>query len=105
VLLDEIVEVESRDAHTILTVLKHLVEQNEKIMATLAETQASLATLEGNDAALTKAIGDLASRAGQPAAATAADLSALKSRMDTLNSGAVSNIAAVAAIDQPPAPA
>lgn len=102
VLLDEIVEVESRDAHTILTMLKHLAAQNVEIMATLKEIQDSLTTLETTVAAESQAITDLASRAGQPPAATAADLSALKARIDVLNSTGISDTAKIAAIDQPP---
>src|SRR5207245_10767589 len=102
--LGEIVDCDSRDAHRILRLLTHIKQQNEQTMATLLEVQPSLTALEATTAAESKAIADLAARAGQPPAATAADLSALKARIDTVNSGVISDTAKVAAIDQPPTP-
>ena|SRR3989442_8396778 len=103
-LLGEIVDCDSRDAHRILRLLTHVKQQNEQTMATLIEIQASLTALETTVAGESKAIADLAARAGQPPAATAADLSALQARVDVLNSKGISDTAKVAAIDQPPVP-
>jgi two-component sensor histidine kinase len=65
VLLEEAVEVDSRDAHTILRMLKHLVKQNEQIMSAISDLQAATADLQAADtdrqSAVLAAIADIKS--------------------------------------------
>jgi len=108
VLLEEVVEVDSRDAHTILTMLKHIESQNQKLMTALEAITQGVTDNTSALVQLTASVDAAVSHIGNPGA-TDMQLAALTQALAANTSNTVAQAkrldAAVAAVPPAPTPA